>query len=199
MDSGPHEVEFESRRLQPGKIASLQPAQQSFKSLLARARLIRVIVTVAGAGALAFITARAGIPLSGALCLFLIALPGLWVGGWLLGFFTQAKRTARELNRDMGSVHWQQELEAATTIERVKLSAASDGLTLTRAGETKQLPWRSVRVERMNASTLAVYLTAEELALNESLRVPAQAFASPEAFDAFCLALQRFVWEAQRL
>ncbi len=192
-------MEFETRRLTPAALeAPLRGTRARLTSLLARARLVRVVVVVLGAAAIAFFTQRVGIELTGALCLFLVALPVLWVGGWLLGFFSSARRAARQAVREEGSGRWQVALEHATITEKVKLSAASGGLLVTRSDGAQLVPWREVRIERVNPGALAVYLASQSLAMNEGLLVPRAAFASPEAFDAFCLLLQRFVWEAQR-
>lgn len=194
-----HQVEFEHRRLKPGALPpSLAAPRERMRALLTRARLTRGVFVVLGAAAIAFFTQRAGIGLEGALCLFLFALPALWVGGWLLGFLFSARRAARKVAEAVGSSAWQGELAAATMLEKVKLSADAPGLEVTRAEGTQLVRWSSVRIERVGPETLAVSLGAEELALNESLMVPRAAFPSAEAFDEFCLTLQRFVWEAQR-
>ena len=80
----------------------------------------------------------------------------------------------------------------------MKLSADAPGLEVTRTEGTQLVRWKAVRIERISPETLAVSLGSEELALNESMMVPRAAFPSAEAFDEFCLTLQRFVWEAQR-
>lgn len=194
-----HQVEFEHRRLKPGALPpSLAAPQERVRSLVTRARLTRAVFVVLGAAAIAFVTQRAGIGLNGALCLFLFALPALWVGGWLLGFLFSARRAVKTLSREMGSTAWQGELAATTMLEKVKLSADARGLEVTRSEGTQMVRWRAVRIERVDPETLAVSLGAEEFALNESLMVPRAAFPSVEAFDEFCLTLQRFVWEAQR-
>lgn len=168
------------------------------RSLLSKARITRGVFVLIGAAAIAFITQRAGISLGGALCLFLFALPALWVGGWLMGFLFSARRAAKKFARDVGSSQWQGELAAVTMLEKVKLSADAPGLEVTRTEGTQLVKWSSVRIERIGADTLAVSLGVEDLALNESLMVPRAAFPSAEAFDEFCLALQKFVWESQR-
>ncbi len=168
------------------------------RTLLSKARITRGIFVVIGAAAIAFITQRAGISLGGALCLFLVALPALWVGGWLFGFLFSARRAAKRFARDVGSSGWQNELAAVTMLEKVKLSADAPGLEVTRTEGTQLVQWKMVRIERVDADTLAVSLGLEDLALNESLMVPRAAFPSAEAFDEFCLTVQRFVWEAQR-
>lgn len=201
MERSQYEVEFEQRRLDPGAIAqTLPPAREGMKRLLDRARVVRAVIVLVGAAALAFGTQRAGIPLGGALCLFFAALPVLWVGGWLVGFFTQAKRAARKLSSDVGSSAWQEKLKAATTIEKVKLSFNESGLTVTRHGEERLTGWNRVRIERINAGELAIHYhpAFADFSRPEVLSLPSTAFASTEAFDEFCLAMQKFVWSAQR-
>jgi hypothetical protein len=177
---------------------SLEVPRERMRSLLTRARVTRGVFVVLGAATIAFTTQKAGIGLEGALCLFLFALPALWVGGWLLGFLFSARRAAKKFSQEMGSSAWQGELAATTMIEKVKLSADAPGLEVTRTEGTQLVRWNSVRIERISPETLAVSLGAEELALNDNLMVPRAAFPSAEAFDEFCLTLQKFVWEAQR-
>ncbi len=201
MEPSQHEVEFEQRRLKPGALPqSLTPGKERFKGLLVRARLMRAAFVVVGAASIAFATQRAGIPLGGALCLFFVALPVLWVGGWIFGFLFQARRAARKLTQHVGSTKWQDELAAATVVERIKLSVNELGLSVTNSDGTQLIGWNRVRIERLAAGSLAVFFHTqhEGLALNESLNVPGTAFSSTDAFDAFCLEMQRHVWNAQR-
>lgn len=187
---------------------SLQAAQQRAgelgQKMSARARVWRVGIVLLGAGAIAWLTQRAGLELRASLCFFLGALPILWVGGWLFGFlFTFAVHARRARGRGVqvrvGSLGWQQELESVTFTERVKLSPHERGLDCVRDGAHQLITWDRVRVERPDATTLALFLQEPGgLALNEALPVPRAAFASDEAFDAFCLEVQRHVWEAQR-
>lgn len=203
MESPP-EVEFEHRRLRPGTVPpSLQQARDEVGSLqskiLQRARLWRGLFVVAGAASIAWSTQRLGIALPGALCFFFGALPVLWVGGWVFGFFFHARRSARTVAQRVGSTQWQGELEAATVVEKVKLSMSSLGLHLTRDGVAQVVGWGRVRMDRVDGQTLALFVAEDTgLALNEGLMVPRAAFPSDSAFDDFCLAMQRFIWEAQR-
>jgi hypothetical protein len=198
------EVEFEHRRLKPGTVPpSLQQAREELGSLqstiVQRARLWRVAFVVAGAASIAWSTQRLGIALPGALCFFFGALPVLWVGGWLFGFVVHARRSARTVAARVGSTKWQGELEAATVTEKVKLAMSSLGLHVTRDGVSQVVGWPRVRMDRVDDQTLALFLAEDTgLALNEGLMVPRSAFASDAAFDDFCLAMQRFLWEAQR-
>lgn len=205
MELSPQEVEFEHRRLRPGTVPpSIVKAQERFtglrSKLVQRARLSRALFVLVGALGIAWATQRAGIELAGALCFFFGALPVLWVGGWLFGFLFQARSAAKDVATTVGSTQWQGELAAATVVEKVKLSMSSLGLHLTRDQETQVIGWGRVRMERMGPASLAVYLGNEPtgLALNEALNVPRTAFGSDGAFDDFCLAMQRFIWEAQR-
>ncbi len=200
----PNEVEFEHRRLKPGTVpASLQHTRASLAPLpakvLRRARGWRLVFVVLGAAAIAFGTQRAGIELPYALCFFFGALPVLWVGGWVFGFFFTAQRSVKKVASTMGSTQWQQELAAATELEKVKLSMSTLGLHLTRDGQSSVVGWNRVRMARMGPETLAVYVGEDTgLAMNEGLMVPRSAFASDTAFDDFCLQLQRHLWEAER-
>ncbi|MFZ5439691.1 MAG: hypothetical protein ACOZQL_06765 [Myxococcota bacterium] len=204
MEPSPPEVEFEHRRLRQGALPpSLRLAREEVSSLqaklLRRARAWRFVFLVAGAASIAWATQRLGIPLPGALCAFFGAIPLLWVGGWLFGFFVHARRSARTVAQRMGSARWQGELEAATVIEKVRLSMSSLGLHLTRDGVSQVVGWARVRMERVDPSTLALFVSEDTgLAMNEGLLVPRSAFGSDGAFDDFCLAMQRFIWEAQR-
>ena len=199
------EVEFEHRRLRPGTVPpSIQKAQERVtglrSKLVQQARVSRAIFVLLGALAIAWATQRAGIELPGALCFFFGALPVLWVGGWLFGFLFQARRAAKDVATTVGSTQWQGELEAATVVEKVKISMSSLGLHLSRDAQSQVIGWSRVRMDRMGPGTLALYLGEETtgLALNEGLMVPRSAFSSDTTFDDFCLTMQRFIWEAQR-
>lgn len=203
--TSPPEVEFEHRRLRPGTVPpSIAKAQDRFggvrAKLLQRARLSRAVFVIAGALAIAWATQRAGIELPMAICFFFGALPILWVGGWLFGFLFQARQAAKDVATTVGSTQWQGELAAVTVVEKVKLSMSSLGLHVTRGEESTVIDWNRVKMDRMGPGTLAVYLGEEKtgLALNEGMMVPRTAFSSDSSFDDFCLAMQRFIWEAQR-
>lgn len=205
MESTPPEVEFEHRRLKAGTVPpSIQKAQERFSGLrgklIARARVSRAVFVLLGAAAIAYGTQRAGIELPMAMCFFFGALPILWVGGWLFGFLFQARSAAKDVATTVGSTAWQGELAAATVVEKVKLSMSSLGLHVTRDATSQVIGWSRVKMDRMGPGTLAIYLGEEPtgLALNEGLMVPRAAFSSDTSFDDFCLAMQRFIWEAQR-
>jgi hypothetical protein len=163
----------------------------------------RVVFLVAGAGLIAFATQRAGMELQTGLCLFVVALPLLWVGGWLWGFLfsfiVHARKAKGEVQARIGSTSWQQELESVTVVEKVKLRVIAEGLECVRDGAAELVAWSRVKMDRVDAKTLALFVRDESgLALNETLPVPRNAFASDEAFDAFCLEVQKHVWGAQR-
>ena len=201
MDQPTPEIEFEHRRLKAGTVpASLQGAQARLSGLRRQAQWSRAAFVLVGALGIAWATQRAGIELPTALCFFFGALPVLWVGGWLFGFLFQARRAAKEVSLKVGSTQWQGELASATVVEKVKLSMSTLGLHLTRDETTQVIGWGRVRMERVGPETLAV-LTSDApsgLAMNEGMMVPRTAFASDTAFDEFCLAMQRFIWESQR-
>ena len=195
------EIEFEHRRLKPGTVpASLQGAQARLSGLRKQAQWSRAAFVLVGALGIAWGTQRAGIELPTALCFFFGALPVLWVGGWLFGFLFQARRAAKAVSLKVGSTQWQGELAAATVVEKVKLSMSALGLHITRDQDTQVIGWPRVRMERVGPATLAVFMSEEPsgLAMNEGMMVPRTAFGSDTTFDDFCLAMQRFIWEAQR-
>lgn len=209
MDASPPQVEFEHRRLKPGVVPpSLVEAHQKAgelgKRMSRRAKIWRALFVVAGAAAIAWGTQRAGMELQAGLCFFLAALPVLWIGGWLFGFlfsfFIHARTAKGEIRARVGSMNWQQELEQNSVVEKVKMAVLVEGLELVRDGQRQLVPWAAIKLDRIDARTMAVYLLNESsgLALNEALPVPRASFASDESFDAFCLQAQKHVWEAQR-
>lgn len=205
MEPSQTEVEFEHRRLKPGTVPpSLQKAQDRFSGMrgkvLTGARISRGVFVLVGALGIAWGTERAGIELPGAICFYFGALPVLWVGGWLFGFLFQARRAARDVATSVVSTKWQGELEAVTVVEKVKLSMTSMALNITHGNEVQVIGWPRVRMERMGPEGLVVFVSQDGggLAMNEAMQVPRSAFASDTAFDDFCLAMQRFIWEAQR-
>lgn len=169
-----------------------------------RARLWRIGFLIVGAGVIAWATERAGMELKSGLCLFVVALPALWVGGWLFGFlfsfFVHARRAKGDVQVQVGSTNWQNELASVTEIEKVKLLVRADGLETIRNGVTELVAWSRVKMDRVDSKTLALFVRDDVsgLAMNETLPVPRAAFSSDEAFDAFCLEVQKHVWEAQR-
>jgi hypothetical protein len=84
-------------------------------------------------------------------------------------------------------------------VEKVKVSMSSVGLHLTRDAESQVIGWKRVRIDRMDPGSLVIYLgEGTGLAMHEGMMVPRSAFSSDTTFDDFCLAMQRFIWEAQR-
>ncbi len=205
MESPPLEIEFEHRRLKPGVVPpSLSPAPGQLESLnrhtKRRAQLWRALFVVGGAAAIAWATQRAGIGLSEATCLFLGTLPVLWVSGWLFGFLFHGYRSAKRLRLSMGSQQWQKELEAASETEHIKLSVSAEGLRLTRNQHVELIDWKRLNIARLGPNTLAVFLPHPHgLVSTETLNVPRSAFESDGSFDAFCIHLQRLIWEGQRV
>ena len=205
----PPQVEFEHRRLKPGVVPPAlveahQKAGELGQRMSSRAKLWRAVFVVTGAALIAFGSQRMGMELQGGLCLFIAALPILWVGGWLFGFLfsfmLHARKAKGHIQARVGSMNWQDELVKHSVMERVKMVVLADGLELHRDAEKQVVPWAAIKLDRVDAKTVAVYLLNETsgLALNEAIPVPRSAFASDEAFDAFCLEAQKHVWEAQR-
>jgi len=204
------EVEFEHRRLKPGTLppsiaAGQREAQALGRTMSARARIWRVVIVLLGAASIAWSTQRLGLEFGTSLCLFIGALPVLWVLGWLFGMAVSmlwhVRRTKQKhLRVQVGSMNWQNELEQVTVVEKVKMAVTGEGLKLTRDGAEQLVPWAAVKVDRVDAKTFAVFLLNEVsgLAMNEALPVPRSAFASDDSFDGFCLEVQKHVWEAQR-
>lgn len=199
----PLEVEFEHRRLPPGA-AAFAPAQARVTMLKARigrgAQLSRALVVLGGAAAIAWATQRAGLALPEALCFFFAALPVLWVGGWLFGFLFQARRTARQLSSEYGSMAWQQAAAAATVREKVKLGVSAEGLAVTREGSRELIEWGRVSMNRAWPTGLTLFYAVAEgpAPFPEGLVVPCSAFPTGEGFDDFCAAVQRQLWAAER-
>lgn len=200
MESFEFEVEFEHRRPRPLVEAQRLPALQ--QRITRRAQLSRALFVVGGALAIAWGTTRAGIALPSALCLFFGTLPVLWVGGWLAGFLFQSRRTALSLVRINGQTEITVGGATATEVERVKLSMSSGGLHVTRGEQAKALGWQQVQLQRSSPEQVLLALGSgplrSPLEAQDFLNVPASAFASQAAFDEFCLAVQRYVWAAQR-
>jgi hypothetical protein len=140
----------------------------------------------------AFATQRAGVSLSGALCIFAGALPALWVMGWLSGALLHLRRTARQLG-EVGSTKWQAQVEAATRRSKVAFELLDTGLQVTREGSAASLVgYPRVGMQRLGPEVLVVNVEGE------AFQVPCAAFPSADEFDAFCLALQGHVWRAER-
>lgn len=198
--SPPPSVEFEHQRLAPQASAAPLGRVIDAKDLpgyATRVRVVRAVVVVVGALAIAFATQRGGLPLTTALCVFVGVLPVLWLIGWFGGFLLSARKLASQAR---GPVAALDELEAdvrrRVRAERVRLEVRDDGLLIERRGEvendTRTLPWRQVQFSRPGPGGAIFQLGPLEL-----LEVPATAFADTAAFDAFCLAVQARVWRAE--
>lgn len=208
MDTSPRKVEFEHRRLKPGVVPpSLVEAQHKAdelgRKMSRRAKIWRAVIVVLGAAAIAWGSQRLGLQFEGGLCLFLAALPVLWVGGWLFGFLfsfaTAARKANGEIRARVGSLDWQHELAQASVMEKVSMTVLADGLELVRDGERQLVPWGALKVDRVDSNTLLVFLLNESsgLAMNAALPVPSSAFASKTEWDEFCVEVQKQVWAAQ--
>jgi hypothetical protein len=202
----PHEIEFTHRRLKTGLgLQGFQDAQagveQLKKTVVRRAQISRALFVIAGALVIAWGTQRAGIELPQALCFFFGTLPVLWVGGWLAGAMFQARRTVRQATGRMGSTAWQREAQAATVQEQVKLTVSDEALVVKRDGVESRHDWPAVHLNRLGPDQATLHFGAQSggFMLEEALVVPSSVFPNPEAFDEFCLAIQRRLWAAQRL
>lgn len=195
----PQEVEFELRRPRDGDVPELLAESERFgRRLLLRTRAFVGVVLVTGAALLAWVTQRLGLPLPGAVCAFMGFLPVLYVAGWFFGFFVMARRAAEDLSGRAASA-----ASAAPggeeVAERITLRPQAQGLAVRRRGEgaadeERLVGWERIAMSRLGAEAVLLVFDGGE----DQLTVPAAAFASPEAFDAFCLGLQGRIWAAQR-
>lgn len=136
--------------------------------------LVRGAFLVLAAVGVAFVTQRAGQGLWASVGVFVFMLPCLWVVGALLGLLALVPRARAEAvaRAERGGT------------EQVRLRLLDEGLQVTREGRERQVPYALVRVERLP--------TQVQLTLGpEGFVIPAPAFASADACDAFCLELQR--------
>lgn len=198
--SPPPSVEFEHQRLaMPPSAAPLGRVidAKELPGYATRVRVVRAVVVVVGALAVAFATQRGGLSLTTALCVFVGVLPVLWIAGWLGGFLLSARRLAAQARgAGLAIEEFEAEVRRRTRTERVRLEVRDDGLFVERRGElengARTVPWREVHFTRPGPGGAIVQLSPLEL-----LEVPATAFAEPSAFDAFCLAVQARVWRAE--
>ncbi len=129
----------------------------------------------------AFVTQRAGLPLQGALCLFVALLPFAWLASLVVGG-TVFVRTQRGTPR----------------VERLALEFDEQGLTVRWPTRQHLAPWSTVKMNR-DRSRLVVLLVPQQVGERaETFVVPERAFDTPQAFDEFCLELQKAVWAAER-
>lgn len=210
MEPRPHvpSVEFEHRRFVPPVAGVALPRAVDAASLpgyVTRVRVVRAVVVLLGALAIALATQRAGVGLSAALCVFLGLLPVLWIAGWLGGFALTARRFVAQAKQGVQGLDLQAELARHTRSERVRLEVHAEGLRVVRRGaadqdDTHTWPWQQVSFTRPGPQAAVLHLGAGELVLGpgELLELPASAFPDAAAFDAFCLELQGRVWATQR-
>jgi hypothetical protein len=189
-------VEFEHRHLAPGPLqvtlGSRPVPEPLARQLAGRIRVTRWLVLLAGAAAVAFATQRAGVSLSGALCIFAGALPVLWVGGWLTGAGLHMRRTVKQFEAQLDAGAPPAQVSEAGG-EHVAFELLEGGLQVTRAGRAPALVgFQRVGMQRLGPEVLVV--TVE----GEPFHVPRAAFPDAGAFDAFCLELQGRVWNAER-
>ena len=159
--------------------------------------VVRVLVMVAGAAAIAFIASDAGMSLPGGLCVFLLAVPVLWVVGWMTGA-TFIGRRARHLGRkvatDLDLRGRVERADAQARVEQVRLEIAELGLEVTvRSGESTHrmlYGWQRVGLVRPQADLL--YVQCE----NEMFQLPRSAFSDAAAFEAWAHALQAALWRS---
>ncbi|MEW6435294.1 MAG: hypothetical protein AB1730_27690 [Myxococcota bacterium] len=197
--SPPPSVEFEHQRLAPPPAAPLGRVidAKDLPGYATRVRVVRAVVVVVGALAVAFATQRGGLPLPTALCVFAGVLPVLWIAGWFGGFVLSARRLAAQARGAVAALgESEADVRRRAHAERVRLEVRDDGLLIERRGElenvARTVPWREVRFSRPGPGGAILQLGPFEL-----LEVPAAAFAEPSAFDAFCLAVQAQVWRAE--
>jgi hypothetical protein len=190
-------VEFEHRLVAPGPLqvtlGSRPVPEPLARQLAGRIRVTRWVVLLAGAAAVAYATQRSGVSLWGALCIFGGALPVLWVAGWLTGAGLHMRRTVKQFEAQLDSGALQGQVEAGGEKEHVAFELLEGGLQVTRAGRSPTLVgFQRVGMQRLGPEVLVVNVEGEPF------QVPRAAFPDAGAFDAFCLALQGRVWNAER-
>jgi hypothetical protein len=160
-----------------------------------RNSVISAVVVVLGAMAEAFIAQRFGLSVGSGLCLFVASLPVLLLFGYILGAVVLVRTAAGEAGK-LAAVALQNRV---TSRERITLEVRADALEVTRqvdshAPSTEQHEWKALQLVRPGAdrAVLASFVG------HVPVEIPASAFASSEAFDAFCLAVQERIWAAQR-
>lgn len=202
--STPLTVEFDHPRLRPEQLPQVPHLpgavvmNEFTPGLKRRVGVARAVLVVAGAAALAFVTQRLGLPLSGGLCVFFGALPVLWFVGFLVGAGLTAKKTAQAVRSGAAQVNWGEALERSTVMERVTLEVGELGLRVTRRADdvpesSELVGWNRVNLTRFSPDTALIRLEP-----GFPVAVPARVFPDAAAFDAFCLAVQGRVWAAQR-
>lgn len=200
----PLTVEFDHPRLRPEQLPQLAHLpgavvmNEFTPGLKRRVGVARAVLVVLGAAALAFVTQRLGLPLSGGLCVFFGALPVLWIVGFLVGAGLTAKKTAQAVRTGAAQVNWGEALERSTVMERVTLEVGELGLRVTRRAADQPESSALVGWNRVSFTRVTPDMALLGLDPGEPVSVPARAFPEAAAFDAFCLAVQGRVWAAQR-
>jgi hypothetical protein len=160
-----------------------------------RVTVTRALLVVAGSALIAFGAQRLGIPVGAGLCLFFVALPALWVGGFLIGTLFTVRKVAREMPGQPIRLDFS---TSNQVVEKVTLEVGELGLNVTRRPEaqaesTQLIGWNRVQLGRHHPEQASIF-TADGLHFD----VPATAFPSRETFDAFCVAVQGKIWAAQK-
>jgi hypothetical protein len=130
------------------------------------------------------------------LCIFLVALPVLWLVGFLLGSAVMVREFAKTVAP--GAAGAALDLQAHTHLERLSLEILDAGLQVTRRAEGEPDASQLVAWNQLAFTRLGAQMSRIDLATGEMLELPASAFPDASAYDAFCLALQGKVWSAQR-
>ncbi len=203
-DQSPTSVEFDDVRVDSTALAAqhsdLMANRSFFSRLSSPLRWVRAVVTVVGAAAVAWATQRAGVGLSGALCVFIGCLPFLWGAGWLASMVVMGRvvgtRVKRELEARGGFAGLVANVPKVSV--RVRLVVTEAGLEVTEGAAPARLAaWSSVTIDRLADAAWVNVMPGDGAALR--LTVPGAAFASADAFDDFCLQVQRHIWRAGRL
>ncbi len=180
-------------------VAGMQVVIDQFTpGLKRRVTVARAVVVVLGAAGLAFVTERLGLPVTGGLCVFLGALPLLWLGGWAIGMYGTVQKTAKAAREASAGVDWEKALPSQLLAETVTLEIQDLGLRVTRRPEGEAETSELVGWPRVNLNRISPELALIGLEPQFPLQLPASAFPDSAGFDAFCLALQGRVWAAQR-
>jgi hypothetical protein len=191
--SGPLKVEFEHRWESPIGLPASDVAQELGEKMRRRMMLVRAIIVVAGAAGLAYATQRLGMPVAAGLCVFLGALPILWIIGFFAGAFLSLG-TLRGVVKEAA-----ENPERITAYkEQVALEVGEQALTVKRHrygadASIDQIAWNMVQLIRQGGSIAVLHYGG-----GLHVQLPASAFPDAAAFDAFCLAVQERIWAAQR-
>ncbi len=166
-----------------------------------RSTWVRLGLGVVVAIALAALTQALGLPLAAGLCVFIGSLPMVWLGGWIGSWLLEVRAMRSRLAASFDPEALTRAVDTYTEEQTLSLEVTAEGLRLQRqrgAGEpaTELIPWRAVHLER--SGPLFAILSFTQPDAEGSVQLPSEAFSSPQAFDTFCLAVQRRHWEAER-